>query len=369
MANIFDYFTWRGDLTLAQDSMNEIDAVILARFAYIPFECIELQMKGGGVTIGEAAEALLQVSDIETRVMWQEDIQILHMLRGSVRFQNMRLLEYVNTIDEESQTQFAAITIALPDGRYCISYRGTDDTLVGWKEDFNMSFVTPVKGQLLAVEYLERVASLMQGELVVTGHSKGGNFAVYAAAFCKKDVQDRILAIYNYDGPGYHDTVFTSEEYARICDRVSTYIPQSSIFGMLMGRQETHSIVQSSEKGGFLQHDICTWQLDGPRFVILEETTASSKFVDHTIKEWLKKVDKEKRETVATVLYEMVLKTNAGTLSELTEDPLNHFKTIRKSFRDLDEETKMLLTQAMDALKESARTSMDYVRKDNKGEV
>ena len=232
MENVFDYLDWRGDLTLDLVPLCDVDAVVLSRLSYLPLDGL---VPPEGAPVGALMRQLLAS---KPPLLLPEDGRFIPALAASQRFCEMWIMDYVNQIDLESQTQFAAITVALGDGRHFVAFRGTDGTLVGWKEDFNMAFTCPVPAQRLAAHYAASAMLRFPGEFLLGGHSKGGNLAVYAAAFCPAALQERIAAVYNNDGPGFDAEVIALPGYQRICARVQTFVPQSSIVGMLLEHEE-----------------------------------------------------------------------------------------------------------------------------------
>lgn len=352
MANLLDYMTWREDLTLAQSALNEIDGVILARAAYFPFD--KIGMSGNTrVSIGAAMAAFLLVPDIQDKVLFREDYHLIKRLGDSPRFRQMEIFGYENVFEAEKETQFSAVTVALGDGRYYVSFRGTDNTLVGWKENFNMSFETPVPAQLLAVEYLEKIAGRVKGRLVLGGHSKGGNLAVYAGAFCGVAIQDRVDAVYNFDGPGFVQKILDEPGYDRICGRVRTLVPQSSVVGMLLEHEEEYTIVHSTQSG-LLQHDVYSWEAERERFVRLDTVTEGSYFVDATVKDWIASLDNAQREAFVDAVYTILKETNATTLREMGEHWFSSAMAILRSLRELDEPTRDMVKATLQALLRSA---------------
>ena len=289
MANIFDYIEWR-DLELTKVEFNEIDNLILSRLSYFPFD--GLIEEGEKITIKEAYERYKKLGTTG-RILQKEDIDLFPILANSVRFGTMKLANYINKIDPIQEKQFSAITVYMPDNTIYVAYRGTDNTIVGWKEDFNMSFSEFVPSQKDAVEYLDNVAKKCKNKIRVGGHSKGGNLAVYAAAFCNPKIQKRIINVYNNDGPGFCDKVVNSKEYNNIIRLVHTYIPQTSIIGRLLDHEETTTILRSTQSG-IMQHDLYTWQVLGGKFVE-DKLTNSSEFIDKTITKWLTEVSAEQR--------------------------------------------------------------------------
>ena len=260
MANLFDYLDWRGDLPFSAAPLNPVDGILLARLSYLPFELFSRPLGREAAPLWEVAAELSARADFSSRVLRRSDARLLTAMGQSVRFREMTVFHYEQQFDPETQTQFSAVSIGLGDGRTYLSFRGTDNTLVGWKEDFNMAFTCPVPAQRSALAYLEAVAGEVSGPLLLGGHSKGGNLAVYAAAFCPPALEERILAAYNFDGPGFDESVLQTEGYRRVCHKVSTFVPQSSIVGMLLGHEEKYTIVHSGQTG-IMQHDLCSWNV------------------------------------------------------------------------------------------------------------
>lgn len=212
MNNVFSYLFWRGDLTLDIDEFNNIDALVLARLSYIPFENIVSKDFNESITIKEAYDKSFAVKDFEKGFILENDKPFFKAVAKSERFQNMTLSAYVNEIDKKSEKQFSAITIDTNDGFYFVAYRGTDNTLVGWKEDFNMSFLDIIPAQEEAKEYLEYIRKDAKLPLTVAGHSKGGNLAVYASSFCNEETQYVITKVYNFDGPGLNQNLIKKKD-------------------------------------------------------------------------------------------------------------------------------------------------------------
>lgn len=367
MTDIFDYLYWRGDLSTEQIPMNAVDGMVLARMSYLPFEYAAPLSAGKSVTVAEAAKALLSQNDLDEKIRQKSDIPLLEALTENHRFGDIAVSDCTSTIDTETQTQFAASTFHMADCSVCVSFRGTDNTLVGWKEDFNMSFVCPVPGQARAVEYLERIAARYTGELTVVGHSKGGNLAVYAAAFCRVETQNRIRAVFNYDGPGFDDKVLQTDGYRAICNKVGTFVPQSSVVGMLLGHEEKYTIIHS-EQLGIMQHDIFSWEVGRDGFACLTAVDNSSRFINYTLKAWIAEMDYKQRETFIDAIYAVLTETHAGTLDELSENWFENARTVIKSLKSLDEPTRKALSQAITLLAKSAKEGLAQLWESDKQE-
>ena len=362
MANIFDYLQWRGDLTLEQDEFNEIDNLILARFSYLPFD--ELIKENENVSIEELAKRYKKANIKPEDILWKDDVNLLPALEKAERFKNMIAVKYINKIDEEEEKQFSAITVLMPDDTIYVSYRGTDNTIVGWKEDFNMSFKSHVTSQLDSVKYLEEIAKEYPNiKLRVGGHSKGGNLAVYAAVFSNDSVKNRIINVYNNDGPGFSDEIIKLDEYKNMIKKVHTFIPQSSVFGRLLNHEEKYTVLESVQTG-IMQHDLYSWQVLGNEFVRVDEITDGSEFVNETIRGWLSKVSPEQREQFIDTIFAILNNTNAHRMHELSENWFVNAKTILKTYKNIDEESKKIITETLFCLfsiaKDNAFAKLQY---------
>jgi hypothetical protein len=278
----------------------------------------------------------------------------------SERFADVRLSDYINKIDDLEEKQFAAVTFTVGDGSRYIAFRGTDDTIVGWRENFNMSFMTPVPAQEEAVKYLDRVARGCMGSLRVGGHSKGGNLAVYASMFAAPEIQERISEVYNNDGPGFGQPVLKLKGYQSIRSRIKTIVPQSSIVGMLLEHEEEYEVVKSGGRGP-LQHDGCRWEVEGTHFIRLDKLTGGSAHFDKKLKEYLEAMDIEKRREFTEVFFGILESTGAKTLTELSKSKLKNTGTIISALYHLDKDTRDMIKRTVSLLlKEGTRMSVFY---------
>ena len=243
---------------------------------------------------------------------------------------------YRNELLPEMESQFAAVTWLLPGGSALITYRGTDTTLTGWKEDFNMSFQTCVPAQEKALWYLEAFA---KGHptmpILVAGHSKGGNMAVYAAARCQPELQARLTAVHNHDGPGFQAAILREPGYREVLTRVRTFVPQSSVVGMLLEHEESYTVVRSRQLS-LLQHDPYSWEVLGGDFICLEEVDENSRFLDGTIKTWLGQTSLQERNDFVDAVFELL---TLGEIDDLRDVILP--KNVLRYLRQLRTDEKM----------------------------
>lgn len=357
MSDLYDYLNWRGDLSLKQAPLNNIDTLILSRVSYLPFAGIVSGNFKERTSLAEAERALAAAGESAHYIM-EADRALLPALAACQRFRPMLLSGFVNQVDDRTEKQFSALVVAPGDGTHFISYRGTDDTMTGWKEDFNMSFMTKVPSQLEAVFYLEAAARSLRGKLSLGGHSKGGNLAAYAAAFSRPRVQRRILKVFNYDGPGFHAETLAEPGFAAVRDKIVTIVPQSSVVGLLLEHEENFSIIQS-KYSGFMQHDLYSWSVMRDDFIYLDAMTGGSRFVDQTLRAWLGEMSIAERSAFIEGLYSIINATRAKNLRELSARKwYEHARAGLKALIGLDEHTRMVLGKTLLALIAAARGNL-----------
>ena len=327
MADMFDYLKWRGDILFSQVPLNNVDALIFSSLAYVQYDGIITEDKMQFKTLRETAAQLFAMPDAQTRCRVPNDLELLKAAAETERFGRVGLCAYQEIFDPVEEVQFAAITFLLEDGTAFLAFRGTDSTLVGWKEDFNMTFQESIPAQRLAREYVQRFAGVTKAPLRLGGHSKGGNLAVYAGAKCSESIQDRILEVFNHDGPGFTEAMMTDPGYLRIVPRVKTLVPQSSIFGMLLERQEAYTIIRSNQVG-IMQHDPYSWEVMGGSFIPVEELTADSRFLDRTFRTWLAGLTPQERNTFFDSVFDVLMSENASSTKDLMR-PQNMLHMIR----------------------------------------
>ncbi len=344
MASVFDYLKWRGDLKFSQDGFNDVDALILSRLSYLPFD--EIVKDKEKVKIIDASNQFKKDDQREKKLLWKCDDELLFELANTERFSQLILSDYCNIVENDTQMQFSAVVIDLNEKCKFVSFRGTDNTLVGWQEDFNMFCTFPVPSQIKAVEYLENIAKGFDGELILGGHSKGGNLAVYASAFSSSSTQNKVKAIYNQDGPGFEQKVLEQENFSKFKNIIHTNVPQSSVFGMMFEHEEEFNIVKSNNKG-FLQHDIYSWEIEGKKLVSLNNTTTLSVFVDHTLTQFVAQMTVDERKKFTEAVFYLLNSTENETFNEISEHIASSAGNILKSMKSLNSKDRALVLSSV----------------------
>jgi len=345
LANIVDYAenelqTWE------QRPFNSVDSLILSQLAYARFEGIvpALGAEGEWLPLRELYKAELFPSlfgGVREPALNQ---RLLTALAASPRFRDLKLNYYEHRLDPEKEEQFAAISFLLPDGAVYAAFRGTDGSLTGWKEDFNMAFTSPVPAQLAAERYLNAVAERTGGPLLVGGHSKGGNLAFYAAMRGKPAHQARIRNVYSHDGPGFKEGVLESQGFQAVRERVEKTLPQSSLVGMLLQQQEPYRVVESD---GFwlLQHDPFSWKVENGDFLYLPELREGAQYFNRSLNQWIEGLSPAERERFTDALFQVFSSNDAGRFSPFSTDWLSNSLDRAAGLKDLDPETRRFLGQ------------------------
>lgn len=347
MANMLDYIKWRGDLSFEVAPFNEVDNLILSELAYLNFSGIVQEEVRRGIRLEKAVAMYFNEERNQSKntgdLIIEAFFEMIRLMAKSPRYQKLKLKMYVEALDLELEKQFGALTIDLGNRQLYIAYRGTDDTLVGWKEDFKMSVMKKVPSQEEALAYLEKVATRYRGyKFYLGGHSKGGNLAVFTAVNMAQCFKNRLIKVFNNDGPGFKENILGTVAYQSVADRIVTLVPQSSIIGMLLEHEENYVVVQSTQKG-ILQHDGFSWEVCGPHFVHLKSITPESQMIDRTLKRFLNNLTLVEREAFTNALFEILAANDKKTLTDVKEESWKTIMNMVKAYEGLEKESKKVL--------------------------
>lgn len=351
MGTMIDYIKEYGDYTFWEKPICEVDSLVLSQLSYLKFD-------GFVPEIGQDADMvrlpeLMQNKDYDRlyadeRYREKNTALFLAMV-NSKRFQTLKLGNYVNKIELDRETQFSAITYQLEDGTFYVAYRGTDETIVGWKEDLNLAFSEPVPGQIMSVEYLNRTAESIREPFYIGGHSKGGNFAVYAAMNCRKEIQDKIRLIFNHDGPGFRPEVKEKCGYNAIEGRVQRTTPHSSLVGMILYSEGSYRVVES-KNFGLTQHDLYSWLVEKDDFQVVKRVYSHNMLMDTTLNDWILSLSQEQMHIFVDTLYEVIQASEADNLIDFTANWKKSIQGILEAAKNIDEDTLQVMGNMMKKL-------------------
>jgi len=350
MKNMLDYIKEFGHVSFEERAFSEIDALVLTELEYLPLEKVVPSDENGEnfVTVKEIAEYMQEhkqeLFDENPMMITQERHEVSQVIADAPRFQSLKFFGVVSEWDKDTTKQFAAVTVEVEPSVRLVVFRGTDETLIGWKEDFLMTYSPLVAAQTDAKEYLAKQASLWGGDLMISGHSKGGNLAIYAAATQEEDVQLRIVDIFCFDSPGLYRSVLETKGYQNIVPLAMRYIPQDSLVGLMLESEVPYVIVKSNATGA-MQHSAMTWEIEDGQFIKMEKLTKNSQFNDQTFKKWTESVSDEELELFWNVFFELLFSVGIDTVNDLYGQFMHYVQEFLKAAGDMDEEKRELLTR------------------------
>lgn len=377
MADLLEYIKWRGDLTFAQDPLNEVDGLILSNMSYVDFfdivpehiwgeigSCIFCGKKHNySISVKKASE-IYWSKHTEEEIKKEHPLTymaaiVLKDMAKTKRFGDLRLSHYISEIDEDEPKQFASLQIKLTDDEYYIAFRGTDESIVGWIEDFNMVYMSMIPSASRAVEYLEEVIKKGGRRYHIGGHSKGGHLAFMGAINVDLWCRRQIESVVSYDGPGVSEEVAASEDYLELLDKMVLYVPEQSLVGLLMEHKEKMYVIKSNRVGA-MQHDVMSWEVIGPEFVKLQNISRQSANFNSRLKKWLLTMEDDVRRDLLRILYGSVADLEVRNVGDLfTLRPRNIVNAIR-NLKKLDDDQKELLQGSFKSLlREMGRKETD----------
>ena len=351
MGNIMDYISWRGDLSLEQSQFNEVDNLILACFSYVNLDGIPAVTKHKGIGLKKLTEEFMKLHTMKELEADKSFIRLapfmMMEMAKSVRFGKCVVRNYVNDIVTEAEQQFAAMEIVLEDGTSYVSFRGTDDTIIGWKEDFNLS-TGVVPAQKRAIEYLQKISEHTDGMLRVGGHSKGGNLAIYGSVMCKS-AHEKILEIYSNDGPGFSREFQELPEMKEMMPKIIRIIPEYSIIGTLLEHEKEPVIVASSSKG-LLQHDGFSWEVQGPALVRRDSLNKTALRFIEILHKWIDGMDTEQKRLLIEDLFATLQASGYENLSEVQSGGLKSLAAMVKRVEKFAPESRGMMQELLTAI-------------------
>ena len=351
MGNIMDYISWRGDLSFEQSQFNEVDNLILACFSYVNLDGISAVTKQKGIGLKKLTKEFMKLHTMKELEADKSFIRLapfmMMEMAKSVRFGKCVVRNYVNDIVTEAEQQFAAMEIVLEDGTSYVSFRGTDDTIIGWKEDFNLS-TGVVPAQKRAIEYLQKISEHTDGMLRVGGHSKGGNLAIYGSVMCKS-AHEKILEIYSNDGPGFSREFQELPETKEMMPKIIRIIPEYSIIGTILEHEKEPVIVASSSKG-LLQHDGFSWEVQGPALVRRGSLNKTALRFIEILHKWIDGMDMEQKRLLIEDLFATLQASGYENLSEVQSGGLKSLAAMVKRVEKFAPESRGMMQELLTAI-------------------
>ncbi len=362
MAGIIEYSLINANKDFDKLPFTKVDGLIFAQLAYLDFDTFvpDRQLFARGVTFSKICEQEDFDSLFPLERTARKNLLLFNAMAYSKRYGKVRINYHENIFDSEKEIQFSATTFIMPDGNACVSFRGTDSTITGWRENFNMLYNDTVPAQISAVKYLNNVARKVRGNITVVGHSKGGNLAIYASVMCSPKTKEKIVEVQSFDSPGFTEDFVASEKYLETESIILKFVPEDSMIGMLLNNTASYRIVKS-EGEGIHQHDPFLWIVEDNDFVTGEKIHTKAKFVNSTFKEWVSKFTPEQRQLFVDAMFDIIEVTNvqkAESFVDWSENLKGNTTLILDTIKDLDPETRNFMLKVLRNIFPSATDSV-----------
>ena len=362
MAGIIEYALMNAHKDFDALPFSKVDGLIFAQLAYLDFDTFvpDRQLFARGITFSKIAEQEGFENLFPLERTARKNLLLFNAIAYSKRYGKIRINYHENIFDSEMKVQFSATTFLLPNGDACVSFRGTDSTITGWRENFDMLYNDTVPAQILSVKYLNRIAAKIRGNMTVVGHSKGGNLAIYSSVMCSPKTKEKIIEIQSFDSPGFTEEFVTSQKYLETENKIVKFVPEESMIGMLLNNTDAFRIVKS-EGEGIHQHDPFLWIVEDNDFVTGERIHTRAKFVNSTFKDWVGRFTPEQRELFVDAMFDIVEATNAQkaeSFIDWSENLKGNTNLFFDTIKDLDPETRNFMLKVLGNIFPSAKDSM-----------
>ena len=366
MADLFDYLLWRGDLDFVQSPFNKIDALLLAQISYSKVDGLLSDSFNHAKTLSQLSKDIKSASDYKERLnvgvlINNRVTELLDKCSKTNRFKDMKVCGYRSIFNQEDAEQFSGFCFLYGKKweQKAVVLKGTDDTLVGWHEDFDLSWKEEIPSQRDSLKYFADVCHhFKSGKITLIGHSKGGNLVVNTAAKCGEKLQRRIADVYNFDGPGFSAAFFESDDFMRVETKIHSYFPSFSLVGVVFSHQKNFTIVQSSASAAW-QHDMLTWNILGIDFETAKDFTKESKAFCRNLNAWLEKLSVEQKRNFVDAMFSMADATGASSLTQLKNDnKIAVSGKILSVVTSMDKETRSEVFKIISLLTDVIRTDI-----------
>ena len=350
MGDILSYIDEFGGFTFVEKPFCEVDGLILSHLSYYVYDNIVsgLEENKPAVAFRDMERLMDEKNFISVKWELEKNKQLFAKIVEKRRYRNTKAAFYVCEMNRDETIQFSAITFLLGNGDVFLSFRGTDDAMIGWKEDLYMAYHTPVGAQVRSVAYANQVAKLLAKKknlrFIFGGHSKGGNLAVFAAMNCDEEIRRRISKIYNMDGPGFCPDFLEQYDYNGIKDKILKIVPDESFVGMLLETKQDYTLIKSTAIG-MAQHITLTWCVEGDQFLRAQSCVPQRKALYDRINQWIFAMEKEQVAAFIESLFQLVELTEMNALSDIktvwTDFPKKAHSII-VAYSKMNEETKQI---------------------------
>lgn len=349
--DIFEYIDEIGKFTIEEKPFNNVDSLLISQLSYMKLDAhVPTEAESAK---GISLEDINKSENVELLFRDERNYEInkyyFEKLANSERFKHLILRDFLEVVNVEAEVQFCAMTAVFENGLTYVVYRGTDEHMVGWKEDFNMIYKTPVPAQRMAVKYLTTVAKRIKTDFYVGGHSKGGNLAVYAAVEASSGIKNRIIKVFSHDGPGFNLNFISKPEYKAISSKIVKQVPKSSIFGMMLFTPDTYDIIISKDKG-VEQHNPYNWLTDGEDFIYADKMDKAYLLEQKVFNTWTSEITDEQAALIGNTLFDFFEQAGVDTINDVysMRKMFSAASEIYEAYKNLDPDIKQKFDEVIE---------------------
>lgn len=352
MAHLIDYLEKVENLTFDQEPLNILDKVCINEIGYLTYEkWLTASDLKKPINLHDFAEGKELNPDYSFMVT-KERVELAEAIVRSRRFASLSLSDYRSVLDKEVEKQFAAMIFSLPELDYHqLVFRGTDDSVIGWKEDFQLTYSREIPAHRSAMTFLEDHLPNLSGRITVSGHSKGGNLALYSAVQSSTSLREKIAELLLLDSPGLMKSLLEKPSYQELKARMTVIRPQDSVVGVMLYWDRPAQLV-AAEGIGFAQHNALTWEVDlvANDFVYEDQPTELSQRLEETFQEWIETLPNQELKQVCDLVFDTILDSGIESLDDIGIQALPQIGQMLQEFGNLSDKQKKVLQDGFNQL-------------------
>ena len=352
MAHLIDYLEKVENLTFDQEPLNILDKVCINEIGYLTYEkWLTASDLKKPINLHDFAEGKELNPDYSFMVT-KERVELAEAMVRSRRFASLSLSNYRSVLDKEVEKQFAAMIFSLPELDYHqLVFRGTDDSVIGWKEDFQLTYSREIPAHRSAMTFLEEHLPNLSGCITVSGHSKGGNLALYSAVQSSTALREKIAELLLLDSPGLMKSLLEKPSYQELKAKMTVIRPQDSVVGVMLYWDRPAQLV-AAEGIGFAQHNALTWEVDLTTndFVYVDQPTDLSQRLEETFQEWIETLPNQELKQVCDLVFDTILDSGIESLDDIGIQALPQLGQMLQEFGNLSDKQKKVLQDGFNQL-------------------
>lgn len=349
MNNILNYLEYYGNTDFKELAFNDVDSLILSELVYAKLKgCAPSERRESRKIVDICSAFLAKFSEKDFKkedYLFPNSYHLVMALQSSKRFMNAKIYYYIE--EANSETQFGAMTVRFPEGFCYVAYEGTDSSIIGWREDFELMYQYPVLSQTRAASYLEDTINFFDRKIYIGGHSKGGNMAMYAFMKARSTIKNRVIKVYNFDGPGFLKEVVNTSDYQLLTQKLRMFVPEQSVIGMIFGHGD-YEVVKSNSLA-LLQHDGFNWGVFGGKFLEASLSRKSER-LEKNLAVYLEKLDMNERKRFVDTLFQMFANLNITNVMQFRDIRLTSIMAFLKELKAVPDTTKKHLVDIVKML-------------------